>query len=81
MQISFIDLDNVLIVDSTAYDNYTASDRPSTWNSIHRQEKIACDGVCFAYVPKDLCSHHLSDMNLFAVCQVNIFSVLVFRSV
>lgn len=62
LQISFADLDNLHIVDSR---KAIHSDK------IHRYERIPCDR-CFAYVPVELCSHHLSDMNLFTVCQVSV---------
>lgn len=60
-EITFVDLDDVFVVDSTTF-----VDR----ETIHRHEKIDCDGMCFAYVPEELCSYHLSDINLFAICQV-----------
>lgn len=59
--ITFVDLDSIFVVDSETIMNK---------QKIHRHEKIDCEGNCFAYVPEDLCSHHLSDINLFAVCQV-----------
>lgn len=60
---TFVDLDSVFVVDSE-----TISNNQQT----HRHEKIDCDGMCFAYVPDELCSHHLSDINLFAIFQVGI---------
>lgn len=59
--VTFVDLDNVFLVDSETLTNKRI---------IHRHEKIDCDGMCFAYVPEELCSYHLSDINLFAICQV-----------
>lgn len=59
--VTFVDLDNVFVVDSKMIAN---------GRTIHRHEKIDCDGMCFAYVPDELCSYHLSDINLFAICQV-----------
>lgn len=59
--VTFVDLDDVFVVDSKRFTNNQV---------VHRHEKIACDGMCFAYVPEELCSHHLSDINLFAICQV-----------
>lgn len=59
--VTFVDLDNVFLVDAESLTN----DRTT-----HRHEKIDCDGMCFAYVPEELCSYHLSDINLFAICQV-----------
>lgn len=65
----FVDLDNSLIVDSTV-DAETSRSPPSDWHQIHRHEQIECNG-CFAYVPEEICSHHLSDLNMFSVCQVS----------
>lgn len=30
---------------------------------------IECDG-CFAFIPDEICNHHLSDINIFSVCQL-----------
>lgn len=60
-QITFIDLDNLMIVNSRAESIKS--------KKIHRNEQIDCDN-CFAYVPDELCAHHLSDINIFAMCQV-----------
>lgn len=65
--VAFVDLDNVFMVDSSIQTNNQLT---------HRHEKIDCDGICFAYVPEELCSYHLSDINLFAVCQVVLESIL-----
>lgn len=62
LNVTFVDLDNVFLVDSETLDHNRKT---------HRHEKIQCDGMCFAYVPDDLCSYHLSDINLFAICQVS----------
>lgn len=68
LAIAYIDLDNVLMVDSSAY-NDSSSKKPLHWDQIHRHEIIDCDN-CFSYVPDELCAHHLSDINLFATCQL-----------
>lgn len=71
LEISYVDLDNVLIVDSLVYDakeNYELN-VPETWNNIYKHEYIECDN-CFAYIPDEICAHQLSDINLFAACQV-----------
>lgn len=60
LQVAFVDLDSLQLVDSSAF---------PVESKIHRHEKIDCDR-CFAYVPDELCSHRLSDINLFSVCQV-----------
>ncbi|KAG4068910.1 hypothetical protein HA402_005058 [Bradysia odoriphaga] len=59
--VTFVDLDDVFVVDSTTC---------LSSQVVHRHEKIDCDGMCFAYVPDELCSYHLSDINLFAICQL-----------
>lgn len=81
-KISFIDLDNIIIVDSLYlnrtrkinnkikeeyYNNNEIS--YSNWFNIHKHEIINCNG-CFAYVPTDICSYHKSDINLYAICQL-----------
>lgn len=67
LKIAFVDLDNLLIVDSLAYSSGMQARKE--WTAIHKHEKIECNG-CFAYVPEELCAHHISDINLFATCQV-----------
>lgn len=71
LEISYIDLDNVLMVDSLVYVEKENHDlkAPETWNHIYKHEYIECDN-CFAYIPDEMCAHHLSDTNLFAMCQV-----------
>lgn len=68
LRTTFVDLDNSLIVDSKQFEA-SALPQPD-WHRIHRHEQIECNG-CFAYVPEEICSHQLSDLNLFAVCQVS----------
>lgn len=75
LKIAYVDLDNVFVVDSMVY-NRSDDRQPaiSTWNQIHRHDMIDdCDN-CFSYVPDELCSHHISDINIFAACQVFIKS-------
>jgi hypothetical protein len=43
------------------------------WKTSHVHEKIECKG-CFAYVPEEICQHHISDLNVFSVCQVSVHS-------
>ncbi|XP_063704293.1 uncharacterized protein LOC134833776 [Culicoides brevitarsis] len=59
-KISFVDLDNVILVDSHAFKD------PKT---LHVHEKFECNG-CFAYSIEDVCSAPTSDINIFAVCQL-----------
>lgn len=69
--VTFIDLDSVVIVDGDY--NRTAArmveEPPDRWWAIHKYEKIPCKG-CFAYTKHDLCSHYQSDINMFSVCQL-----------
>lgn len=58
-RLTFVDLDSLIIVDSHATQS----------NHINRHEQIDCDH-CFAFIPNELCSAHLSDINLFSVCQI-----------
>lgn len=59
LRLTFVDLDSLLIVDSHAIQT----------NHVNRHEQIDCEH-CFAFIPDELCSHQLSDINLFSVCQV-----------
>lgn len=61
LQIAFVDLDTMVIADSQAVTNS---------NAVHCHEQIDCGDGCFAFSSNAICSHHLSDINLFAVCQV-----------
>lgn len=63
LNVAFIDLDNIIIVDSQPIDPLFG------WNETHAHEQIECNG-CFAYVPAEICGHHLSDLNIYSVCQV-----------
>lgn len=63
LQVSFIDLDNVIILDSQS----KLLDRLNKVRYVH--SRIDCDG-CFAYVQEDLCSYQRSDINQFAICQL-----------
>lgn len=62
-QVSFIDLDNVIILDSQS------NQLDSRSKARHIHSRIDCDG-CFAYVQEDLCSYQRSDINQFAICQL-----------
>lgn len=57
-KVSFIDLDNVIIIDTRNVEKKT-----------HIHQKIDCDG-CFVYSPKEICEHEKSDLNIFAACQL-----------
>lgn len=59
-QVSFVDIDNVIILDSQ---------NKRLQNRYHIHSRIDCDG-CFAYVQEDLCSYQHSDINQFAICQL-----------
>lgn len=59
LHLTIVDLDSLVIVDS-----HTAQT-----NTVNRYEQIGCE-YCFAFIPDELCSHRLSDINLFSVCQV-----------
>ncbi|XP_037946240.1 uncharacterized protein LOC119678471 [Teleopsis dalmanni] len=58
-KIYFVDLDTIFVIDSESIGH----------DGVHRHDLIECHN-CFAYSPDDLCSHKLSDMNLFAACQL-----------
>lgn len=55
-RLQFIDLDSIFLVRSEAT------------NTVHRYEYIDCPG-CLAFVPDDLCSHDISDLNVYVTCR------------
>lgn len=62
IKVTFVDLNNVIILDS-----HSKRLKPSKQKHVH--SRIDCDG-CFAYIQEDICVHQISDINLFAVCQL-----------
>uniref|UniRef100_A0A182JPL1 PIP49_C domain-containing protein n=1 Tax=Anopheles christyi TaxID=43041 RepID=A0A182JPL1_9DIPT len=62
VQVSIVDLDNVILLDSWAEIFLTEQTH-------HVHSKIECHG-CFAYVQDDVCRYQNSDLNLFAICQL-----------
>lgn len=58
-KLSFIDLDTILIVDST---------QASYKSTLHKYEYIECKG-CFAYSIEDIAAYNISDLNIFSACQ------------
>lgn len=71
LRISFVDLDGIIVVDSikNPFSNVTETVAAAEWNKIDRYEIIECL-QCFAYEPETLHKHHISDINVFAICQV-----------
>lgn len=59
LRVTFVDLDSVLIVDSSLIAS----------NHIKKHQRIKCE-QCFAFVPEELCQTHLSDINIVSVLQV-----------
>ncbi|XP_071653169.1 divergent protein kinase domain 2A isoform X1 [Temnothorax longispinosus] len=62
----FIDLENIIIVDK----NISQEDEPKEWQKIHENTMHFDCPNCFAFSSKDICSHHLSDHNYYAICQL-----------
>lgn len=56
-QLLFIDLDSIFLVKSETSNK-----------TIHRYEYIDCPG-CLAFVPSDLCSYDISDLNIYTTCR------------
>lgn len=63
LQVTFVDLDSVLIVNS----------HNIRTNTVHRYEQIDCFD-CFAFIPDEICKSNLSDLNLYSICQVCLIS-------
>ncbi|XP_047005146.1 divergent protein kinase domain 2A [Schistocerca americana] len=60
----FIDLEDVIIVDRNIPDH----EKPVSWTSQHVSELYEC-ASCFTFSRSEICNHHISDHNLYAVCQ------------
>ncbi|XP_075212129.1 divergent protein kinase domain 2A-like isoform X2 [Lycorma delicatula] len=61
-KVTFIDLENIIIVERNTTDFLT------TWDNVHSSEDIPCEN-CFAFSSDDICSHSISDHNIYAVCR------------
>lgn len=62
----FIDLENVIVVDK----NISREDIPKEWHKLQKNTmQLDCPN-CFAFSAKDICNHHLSDHNYYAICQL-----------
>ncbi|KYM79291.1 PREDICTED: deleted in autism protein 1 homolog [Atta cephalotes] len=62
----FIDLENIIIVDKNISQE---SVEPKDWQKIHNTIHFDCPN-CFVFSSKDICNHHLSDHNYYAICQL-----------
>ncbi|XP_011698510.1 PREDICTED: deleted in autism protein 1 homolog isoform X1 [Wasmannia auropunctata] len=62
----FIDLENIIIVDK----NISQEDEPKEWQKIHKNTMHFDCPDCFAFSAEDICNHHLSDHNYYAICQL-----------
>ncbi|XP_055596384.1 uncharacterized protein LOC129746626 isoform X2 [Uranotaenia lowii] len=61
VKVSFIDLDNVIILDRHS--------KQIKYKKTAVHSRIDCDG-CFAFVQEEICSHQMSDINSYAMCQL-----------
>lgn len=62
----FIDLENIIIVDKII----SQQDESKEWQKIHKNIMHFNCPNCFAFSPKDICNHHLSDHNYYAICRL-----------
>lgn len=69
LDVTFVDLDTLIILDSNYTEHIQFSPR------MHRHNKINCDG-CFSYAPDELSNCIISDINLFAMCQVKFVHIV-----
>lgn len=60
----FVDLENIIVLDK----NVDVVDRPEEWMKNHTSEAIHCSN-CFAFSSENICQHHLSDHNHYAMCK------------
>ncbi|XP_012530436.1 divergent protein kinase domain 2A isoform X2 [Monomorium pharaonis] len=61
----FIDLENIIIVDK----DISQEDKLKEWQKIHNNMMHLDCPNCFAFSAEDICNHHLSDHNYYAICQ------------
>lgn len=46
------------------------TEQPIDWDYLHVGDiNVECEN-CFAFSPKDICGHKISDHNYYAICQV-----------
>lgn len=57
-----IDLEHVIIVDRNP------KEHPPLWDRIHQSENFGVEDA-FAFSSDDICSHHISDHNIYSVCR------------
>ncbi|KAL6266288.1 hypothetical protein P5V15_003147 [Pogonomyrmex californicus] len=62
----FIDLENIIVVDK----NVSQEERPKEWQKIHMNTMHFDYPNYFIFSAKDICNHHLSDHNYYAICQL-----------
>ncbi|XP_054283790.1 uncharacterized protein LOC129000803 isoform X2 [Macrosteles quadrilineatus] len=61
-EIRLVDLDNVIVVDKNP------SEKPSNWDSVHTSYHDQ-DIHGFAFSKEEICSHKISDTNVYSICQ------------
>ncbi|XP_026826615.1 deleted in autism protein 1 homolog isoform X2 [Ooceraea biroi] len=49
-------------------------DRPEKWQELHENTMHLDCPNCFAFSAEDICNHHLSDHNYYAICQIYNYS-------
>ncbi|XP_026466870.1 deleted in autism protein 1-like [Ctenocephalides felis] len=68
-KVSYIDLEHIILVDKQFENVFSVS--YSKWYNNHTSEIIKCDNKdCFAFSPTDICSHNLSDHNIYMTCEM-----------
>lgn len=72
LRVSFVDLDGVvaILADQNPFSPDDEVWKHQRWSTVHRHEEIEACTDCFAFVVEDLFDHHISDMNIFSICQV-----------
>lgn len=67
----FIDLENIIVVDK----NISQEDVPKEWHELQKNTMHFECSNCFAFSAEDICNHHLSDHNYYAICQLLLGSI------
>ncbi|XP_070165715.1 divergent protein kinase domain 2A [Polyergus mexicanus] len=62
----FIDLENIIVVDK----NISLEGIPKEWHELQKNMMHFDCSNCFAFSAEDICNHHLSDHNYYAICQL-----------
>ena len=65
LEVKLVDLENIILVNRTLIEVTKAPG----WNIEHHSVAFGCENQdCFSYSVEDVCTHHVSDHNIFGAC-------------